>query len=96
MITGKFIVPDYYPEFLCKGSKCRSCCCDGWTITVNQDEYFRLRDLDLSKDRKEKVDAYIGILPHPTSDRYARINLNFFGECPRRLENGYCGLQVEA
>ena len=95
MITGKFIVPDYYPEFLCKGSKCRSCCCDGWTITVNQDEYFRLRDLDLSKDRKEKVDAYIGILPHPTSDRYARINLNFFGECPRRLENGYCGLQVE-
>ncbi len=95
MITGKFIVPDYYPEFLCKGSKCRSCCCDGWTITVNQDEYFRLMDLDLSKDRKERVDAYIGILPHPTPDRYARINLNFFGECPRRLENGYCGLQVE-
>ena len=95
MIMGKFIVPDYYSEFRCKGNSCRSCCCDGWTITVSQDEYFKLRNLDLSKDRRERRDAYIGILPKPSEKRYARINLNFFGECPRRLENGYCGLQVE-
>lgn len=95
MITGKFIVPDYYPRFRCKGSLCRSCCCDGWTITISQEEYFRLRDLDLSGDRKERRDAYVGILPHPSEERYARINLNFFGECPRRLSNGYCGLQVD-
>ncbi len=95
MIKGKFIVPDYYPEFSCKGKECRQCCCDGWTITISQDEYFRLRSLPLSKDRKERRDAYVGILLHPTEERYARINLNFFGECPRRLENGYCGLQVQ-
>ncbi len=95
MIKDFFEVPDYYPEFHCKGKDCRNCCCQGWRITLTQDEYFRLQSIDCSKVMKEKIEAYVSVLPHPSIDEYARINFNYLGECPLRLENGYCGLQVE-
>lgn len=95
MIHGKFIVPSYYKDFQCKGKDCRNCCCQGWKITLTQKEYFRLLDVDCSSLLKEKILAYVGILPHPNELEYARINFNYNGECPLRLENGYCGLQVE-
>ncbi len=95
MIHGKFIVPSYYKEFQCKGKDCRNCCCQGWKITLTQKEYFQLLDVDCSTSLKEKILAYVGILPHPNEMEYARINFNYQGECPLRLENGYCGLQVE-
>ncbi len=95
MIHGKFIVPSYYKDFQCKGKDCRNCCCQGWKITLTQKEYFQLLDVDCSYLLKEKILAYVGILPHPNELEYARINFNYNGECPLRLENGYCGLQVE-
>lgn len=95
MIHGKFIVPSYYKDFQCKGKDCRNCCCQGWKITLTQKEYFQLLDVDCSSLLKEKILAYVGILPHPNELEYARINFNYNGECPLRLENGYCGLQVE-
>ncbi len=95
MIHGKFIVPSYYKDFQCKGIDCRNCCCQGWKITLTQKEYFQLLDVDCSSLLKEKILAYVGILPHPNELEYARINFNYNGECPLRLENGYCGLQVE-
>ncbi len=95
MIHGKFIVLSYYKEFQCKGKDCRNCCCQGWKITLTQKEYFQLLDVDCSSSLKEKILAYVGILPHPNEMEYARINFNYQGECPLRLENGYCGLQVE-
>ncbi len=95
MIHGKFIVPSYYKDFRCKGKDCRNCCCQGWKITLTQKEYFQLLDVDCSALLKEKILAYVGILPHPNEMEYARINFNYQGECPLRLDNGYCGLQVE-
>lgn len=96
MFQGSFKVPSYYSSFVCKGKDCRNCCCDGWTITLTEKEYFEIQNLDVSEDLKEKIEAYVGILPHPTEEEYARINLNYRGECPlRREDNGYCGLQVE-
>ncbi len=95
MIHGKFIVPSYYKDFQCKGKDCRNCCCQGWKITLTQKEYFQLLDVDCSSLLKEKILAYVGILPHPNELEYARINFDYNGECPLRLENGYCGLQVE-
>lgn len=95
MIKDFFEVPDYYPAFHCKGKDCRNCCCQGWKITLTQDEYFRLQSIDCSKEMKDKIEAYVSVLPHPNMDEYARINFNYLGACPLRLENGYCGLQVE-
>lgn len=54
-----------------------------------------LMDEDCSKKLKDKIEAYVGILPHPSKEAYARINYDYTGQCPLRLENGYCGLQVE-
>lgn len=54
-----------------------------------------LMDVDCSKKLKDKIEAYVGILPHPSKEAYARINYDYTGQCPLRLENGYCGLQVE-
>lgn len=95
MFQAKFKVPNYYKDFHCKGNACRSCCCQGWMVTLTQDEYFMLMDEDCSKKLKDKIEAYVGILPHPTKEAYARINYDYTGQCPLRLENGYCGLQVE-
>lgn len=95
MFQDKFKVPSYYKDFHCKGSDCRNCCCQGWKVTLTQDEYFKLLNLDCSKDLKEKIDAYVGILPHPSPLEYARIYFDYTGQCPLRLLNGYCGLQVE-
>lgn len=95
MIKEKFLVPNYYTSFKCKGKKCRKCCCGGWGITLNKKEYFKILNVDCSKELKDKICAYVSILKDATDERYAKINLNYYGECPLRLENGYCGLQVE-
>lgn len=95
MFHADFKVPDYYRDFACKGASCRRCCCQGWKVTLTRDEYFKLLNRDCSKELREKIDAYVGILPHPTVEEYARINFGYNGQCPLRLKNGFCGLQVE-
>ena len=95
MIKEKFLVPSYYTSFKCKGKSCRKCCCGGWGITLNKKEYYKILNVDCSKKLKDKICAYVTILKDATDERYAKINLNYYGECPLRLENGYCGLQVE-
>lgn len=95
MFQAKFKVPSYYKKFHCKGADCRNCCCQGWKVTLTQDEYFKVMDLDCSERLKEKIETYVGILLHPNEEEYARINFDFQGQCPLRLSNGYCGLQVE-
>lgn len=95
MINEKFLVPDYYTSFKCKGKSCRKCCCGGWGITLNKKEYYQILNLNCSTTLKDKICAYVTVLNDATLERYAKINLNYYGECPLRLENGYCGLQVE-
>ncbi len=95
MFQDKFKVPNYYKSFHCKGKACRTCCCQGWNVTLTQNEYFKLLDENCSSYLKEKIETYVGILPNPTIDRYARINFDYQGQCPLRLKNGCCGLQVE-
>lgn len=95
MIKEKFLVPTYYHSFKCKGKSCRKCCCGGWGITLNKKEYYKILNVDCSSALKDKICAYVTVLKDATDERYAKINLNYYGECPLRLENGYCGLQVE-
>lgn len=95
MIKDIFQVPNYYTSFKCKGKSCRKCCCGGWGITLNKKEYYKILNVDCSKELKDKICAYVTVLSDATDSRYAKINLNYYGECPLRLENGYCGLQVE-
>ena len=95
MFHGEFLVPEYYLSFSCKGKKCRKCCCDGFVVTLNEKEYFSLHNLDVSKELKDKIDAFVGLVQKGNEEEYGRIYPNFYGECPLRLSNGYCGLQME-
>lgn len=95
MFEGDFIVPEYYSRFQCKGKACRNCCCHGFYVTLSQKEYFSLHSLDVSDGLREKMDAYVGLIENGNPEEYGRIYPNYFGDCPLRLENGYCGLQTE-
>jgi hypothetical protein len=88
-----FLVPDYYPDFSCKGSACRHTCCEGWTISMPMTDYFRLVGLDCTPELRTKLDCALKILPHPMPERYAEINPTYEGLCPF-LENGLCSLQL--
>lgn len=95
MIKDKFYVPKYYKEFKCKGMDCKNTCCKNWNITLTMSDYDKICSLDCSTELKEKIRTGISIFNNATKDRYAKIDLNYYGECKLRLKNGYCGLQCE-
>jgi len=93
--TNKYIVPDYYPQFFCKGGSCRANCCHGWDICLTMEEYFRLLGLDCSPALKKKIDVAFYLTDHPTPERYAIFTRAFDGGCPLHDEEGYCSIQRE-
>ncbi len=95
MLKGKFKVPTYYKYFKCKCGECRNCCCAGWNITLTLNDYTKLMNLDCSDALKDSIKNGISMFSHATKERYAKIDMNYYGECKLRLENGWCGLQCE-
>lgn len=95
MIKDRFYVPKYYKEFKCKGGDCKNTCCKEWNITLTMTDYDKLANLECSDQLKEKIKNGVSIFNNATTERYAKIDLNYYGECKLRLENGYCGLQCE-
>jgi hypothetical protein len=92
-IKNRFLVPDYFKKFTCKGSECRNCCCSGWGITIPMQQYFTLVGLPGTKKLREKIDRAFCPLSNPTPERYAEISHNYRGDCPLHMENGYCAIQ---
>lgn len=88
-----FTVPDFYPEFKCKISGCRSSCCMGWEITVSMTDYFKLIGLPCKRAMRRRLDGSLYILDHPTSERYAAFVKTFDGDCPMHDPDGFCALQ---
>ena len=95
MFNKDFLVPTYYKNFHCKGMNCKNTCCRFWNITLTMKDYNHLANLDVSPELRKKIDTGVSIFPDANNDRYAKIDLNYNGECKLRLENGYCGLQCE-
>ena len=93
--TRKVLVPDYFPDFVCKGGACRAVCCDGWGISVSMEEYFRLLGMDCSPQLRRKIDGAFHLAAHPSPQRYAQVTPNWQGDCPIRREDGLCALQCE-
>ncbi len=58
-------------------------------------DYDKISSLDCSSELKEKIKNGVSIFNNATKERYAKIDLNYYGECKLRLANGYCGLQCE-
>ncbi len=89
-----FLMPDYYPEFVCKMGKCRSACCENWPVTVSMQDYFDLLGLDCDAELKRRVDCGVHILKYATPERYAEITHCYDGQCHMRMPDGRCAIQA--
>lgn len=92
-LTHKFLVPDYYPEFRCKGGECRCTCCSGWGISVSQQEYFRLLGMDCPPELRRRLDCAFHAPRDPSPERYMLLTPQWDGDCPLRAQDGLCALQ---
>lgn len=93
--SKEFLMPDYYSDFKCKMGECRSCCCEGWTVSFSLEDYFRLSGEECSKELREKIDKGVRVALHPTPAEYAQIRHDYNGNCPMRLADGRCGIHAE-
>ena len=94
-IKDTFLSPDYYPSFSCKGPDCRHTCCNGLTINMSQQEYFKLVGLSCSSELRQGLDLAIKPLSNPDPYKYAELCHDFFGNCRMLMDNGWCRLQYE-
>lgn len=94
-IKDNFLSPDYYPSFTCKGPLCRHTCCNGLTINMSQQEYFKLVGLSCSDELRQGLDLAIKPLSNPDPYKYAELCHDFFGNCRMLMDNGWCRLQYE-
>ncbi len=93
--THTFLVPDYFPHFVCKMGECRTACCTGWPVTISRENYFRLLGVACTADLRRRLDCGLYLTDHPTPDEYARFNHRYDGECAARLPDGRCAIQAE-
>lgn len=93
--THVYQVPDYYPNFICKGAECRHTCCKGWNATLSFKEYFKLMGLSCSKKLKNKIDIAFTPADHQDKERYYIIKHNWEGNCPLVNPDGLCSLHNE-
>ncbi len=91
-LKNTFLVPDYYPDFVCKSGSCRHTCCNGWEVTIPMEQYYFLLGLECSKPLRRTLDLTFKVVDYPTKDRYAEIAHNYNGDCPLLLKNGFCAL----
>ena len=92
---SNFLVPDYYPGFVCKCGQCRHTCCQGWDITLNVNEYYRLIGMGCSPELRRKLDCAFCVVDEPAPERYAMVKRNWEGQCPLLSTDGLCSLQLE-
>lgn len=95
MIKARYLMPDYYPEFRCKGDACRNSCCTGWNIEISLEEYLRLIGVDCSTELRRRLDCAFYTAKEPSPTSYAYIKPNIYGDCHLRDEDGLCALQKE-
>ncbi len=88
----KYIVPEYYTSFSCKGGSCRHTCCHGWRITLTMEEYYRLLGIDCSSSLRRRLDTAFYPVEAPVPERFAAVNLRYDGDCPLHAEDGLCEL----
>ena len=88
-ITRTFLVPDYYPEFVCKCGECRACCCGcGWGIAVGMEEYFDLLGRDCSPELRDRLDTAFHLADDRSPEHYAMVTPKYDGSCRLQRECG--------
>lgn len=95
IIEDKFLMPDYYSNFLCKMGACRTACCEGWPISLSVADYFKLLGIGCSPELRKSLDCGMHLAEHPIPEAYAQITPRYDGQCPMRMDDGRCGIQSE-
>ncbi len=90
-----FTVPDYFPDFTCKGGACRHSCCNGFKVGISLDDYNKLLGISCSKDLRQRLDCALKVVSQPSPSSFAFINPKWDGTCPIQDGEGYCALQRE-
>ncbi len=90
-----FLVPDYYPNFVCKCGDCRATCCGGWGIPIGMEEYFHLIGLECSPELRSRLDTAFHLADDRSPEHYAMVTPRFDGGCRLQADNGLCMLQRE-
>ena len=93
--TCEYLAPDYYPSFACKMGACRSCCCDGWNVSLSMQDYFRLLGVECKKQLRDRLDVALRPALNPTPEHYAEIEHRFDGDCPLRMADGRCAIHAQ-
>lgn len=93
--TNSYLVPEYYPAFVCKTSACRHPCCEGWKITISMEDYFRLVGAECTKELRGKIDCALKVTGGTADGRYAVISGDYTGRCRLHREDGLCAVQAE-
>lgn len=93
--TNSYLVPEYYPAFVCKTSACRHPCCEGWKITISMEDYFRLVGAECSGELRGKIDCALKVTGGTADGRYAVISADYTGRCRLHREDGLCAVQAE-
>ena len=91
----EYLAPDYYPDFSCKMGDCRTCCCDGWTVSLSMQDYFQLLGVECKKNLRSRLDVAMRPAMNPTPEHYAEIARRFDGDCPMRMDDGRCAIHAQ-
>ncbi len=94
-IKETFLTPDYYNHFCCKCGDCRHTCCQGLTVNITQDEYFKLLGVECTSELRSDLDLSLKVRSNPDPYKYAQICPDFFGKCRMLMDNGWCKLHSE-
>lgn len=89
------VSPEYFRGFRCKCGACRSVCCQGWRITLSEEEYFRLMGLRCSPSLRVSLDAAFAVFEEASPGRYAYISPGEDGRCRILDGEGWCSLHRE-
>lgn len=90
-----FLMPDYFPDFVCKMGACRTCCCEGWPISFSLEDYYRLMCSPCEDALRQLLDRSVRIKLEPTAQSYAEIAPRFDGRCPMQMQDGRCMLHAQ-
>nr|MBQ4317661.1 flagellin lysine-N-methylase [Clostridia bacterium] len=93
LFKTEYLVPDYYPKFVCKCGECRHVCCHGWDVALPMNEYYRLLGLECTPEIRRKLDTAMRMVDNPRPERYAVFAKGWDGGCPLHDEDGLCMLQ---
>lgn len=91
----KYIVPEYYHLFKCKGNECKYSCCRGFDIYLSLTDYFHMQTLACNKKLRYYIDRSFEVTLHPSKDKYAKIRKNYHNDCSLHMRNGLCRLQSQ-